>query len=273
MILLMAVGGRRGMPKILIWTLPRRAARMEAVTSVIVLVPSPSLGPAAWLPASRELSRGGHEVVVPSLAGFADGGPPYVPRLVRLVAEQARPGPDDDVILVTHSGAGVFAPHIVAALGAGRAATAVFADAGLPRQSGPAAVLDEGFLPFVRERARDGVVPPWPKWWPEEDLAPLFPDQAARQAVTGEAEALPLAFFEERLPDVPGGWPPCRAAYLTFSEPYRRQAEQAARAGWPVRELPGEHLHMLVSPGEVAASIVSLAGQAADAGASLRSLP
>ena len=38
---------------------------------------------------------------------------------------------------------------------------------------------------------------------------------------------------------------------------------EAARLGWPVRELPGGHLHMGVSPAEVAAAITALAAEAA----------
>jgi hypothetical protein len=74
-------------------------------------------------------------------------------------------------------------------------------------------VTDAGFLPYLRELASGGVVPPWPQWWPGEDLAPLFPDQATRQAVTSEAQPLPFAFFEELVPALPDGWPPCPAAW------------------------------------------------------------
>lgn len=245
---------------------------MALVAPLIVLVPSPNLGPASWQPVAAELSAAGHEVVAASLAGFAAGGPPYVPRLVRLVAGQAGAGPRDDVVLVPHSGAGVFVPHLVAAL-APDSATAVFADASLPRQAAPGTVVEPEFLPFLRGLARDGTVPPWPQWWPDEDLSSLFPDEATRQAVTGEAGALPLAYFEEALPALPGGWPPCHAAYLAFSEPYRREAAAAARAGWPVRELPGEHLHMLINPAEVAAAVASLAAEARTSPAPLNSLP
>ncbi len=245
---------------------------MGAVAPLIVLIHSPNLGPGSWRPVADELSRAGHQVVVPSLAGFAHGGPPYVPRLVRLAAEQVPADPSGEVILVTHSGAGVFVPHLVRAVAA-REATAVFADAALPRQSGADTVVEGEFLPFLRERASGGVVPPWPHWWPGEDLSPLFPDEATRQAVTSEAGALPLRFFEETLPALPEGWPLCRAAYLVFSQSYRRVAIEATRAGWPVRELPGEHLHMLVRPGEVAAAITSLAAEARAVHASLDSLP
>jgi hypothetical protein len=239
---------------------------------VIVLVHAPVLGPGSWAGVAHELSHAGNRVVAPSLAGFADGGAPFTPRLVSRVAGQVRCGDGDDVVLAVHSGAGVFVPHLVLALGGGDA-TAVFVDAALPRQADPGTVVDAGFLPYLRELAIGGVVPPWPQWWPGEDLAPLFPDEAARQAVTSQAQPLPFAFFEELVPVLPDGWPSCRAAYLAFSEPYRRQAGEAAQAGWPVRELPGEHLHMLVDPRAVAAAIMGLAGQARSAGSSLRSLP
>lgn len=244
---------------------------MAGMAPVIVLVHSPTLGPASWRPVAAELTRAGHNVAVPSLAGFADDGPPYVPRLVRLAAGQVQAGLGDDIVLVTHSGAGAFVPHLVRAFAAG-AATAVFADAALPRQAEPGTVVESEFLPFLRGLARDGPVPPWPRWWPGEDLSSLFPDEATRQAVSREAGSLPLAFFEEPLPVLPDGWPRCRAAYLDFSEPYRREARVATRAGWPVRELPGEHLHMLISPGEVATAITSLAAEAQAADASLLSL-
>lgn len=225
---------------------------------LIVLVHAPVLGPGSWGPVAAELSRAGGRVVVPSLAGFTHGGPPYTPRLVRLAAGQVDAGPRDDVVLVTHSGAGVFAPPLLEALAA-RSATAVFVDAALPSGSPGAAVVDPGFLPFLRDLARDGLVPPWPHWWPEEDLAPLFPDEATRRALTGEARPLPLAFYEETLPRLPEGWPPSRAGYLVFSEAYQEQAAEAAGLGWPVHELPGGHLHMVMSPAEVAAAITALA--------------
>jgi hypothetical protein len=238
---------------------------------LIALIHAPVLGPRSWLPVAGELSRAGNEVVVPALAGFTDGGAPYVPRLVRLAAGQVRAARGDDVVLVTHSGAGVFVPHIITAIGGD--AVAVFADAALPSRSSGATVVDAEFLPYLRELAVDGVVPPWPRWWPEEDLAPLFPDGAARAAVCEEARPLPLGFFAEELPDLPGGWPPCKAGYLSFSEPYRREAGVAARAGWPARDLPGGHLQMVTSPAAVAAAITELAQQARATGTSLDSLP
>lgn len=228
------------------------------MSRLIVLVHAPVIGPASWQPVAAKLASAGHAVVVPSLDGFSSGGPPYWHRLVALAARQVPAGPWDSAVLVTHSGAGAFAAHLSAALQVAEV-TAVFADAGLPGSSGGGPAVDSGFLPYLRELAGDGLVPPWHQWWPDEDLSPLFGDQATRRAVTSEESALPVAYFEEVIPPAPHGWPPRRAGYLLFSEQYRPQAQEAERLGWPVIHTPGEHLHMLVRPAEVAAAIVTLA--------------
>ncbi len=229
------------------------------MSHLIVLVPAPALGPASWRPVAERLAVAGRDVVVPSLRGFASGAPPYARRLTELAARQVPATPRDSVVLVTHSGAGAFAGQLAAAIGAGET-IAVFADAGLPGLDGAGPVVDAQFLPYLSRIARDGIVPPWPQWWPDEDLSPLFPDERTQREVTAEAEALPLAFYEETLPPVSAGWPPARAGYLLFSPGYRPAADRAAALGWPVTEVPGEHLHMLVSPAEVADAIAALAG-------------
>jgi hypothetical protein len=241
-----------------------------ADSQLVVLLHAPALGPSSWLPVARELAAAGETVIVPSLSGFADGSPPYAPRLVQQAAGQVRarpaagsgsPGGPDRVLLVAHSGAGVFTPHLLAAVGITDAVT-VLADAALPGPDGAAPVVDSAFLPYLRGLARDGIVPPWPQWWPGEDLSPLFPDEASQRAVSAEAPPLPLAFYAETLPPVPERWRSCRTGYLVFSESYRDPARAARDRGWPVRELPGEHLHMLLRPAEVAAAITALAAEA-----------
>jgi hypothetical protein len=230
------------------------------VTDLLVLVPAPVLGPASWQPVADELTAGGARVTVPSLADFTDGDPPYAPRLVQLCTGQiaaalaAGPGADR-VVLVVHSGAGPFAAQLAAAVPATPAGVAVvFADAGLPAIDGPTPVMDGGFLPYLRQLARDGMVPPWPQWFPEADPAELYPSETARAAVLSDARPVPLSFFGEQLPAAPA---PAQARYLLFSEGYGPEAEEAKKRGWPVAELPGSHLHMLVDPAAVAAALVS----------------
>jgi hypothetical protein len=272
------------------------------VTESFVLVHAPVLGPASWAPVATELARNGHRVTVPALTGFADEGPPYVDRLIDLARGQIGGLPASGVggqiggapasgvggqiggpqvgrvILVVHSGAGVFAPYLAEAAAAD---AVIFADASLPpsarhpsaedpsarhpsaedpsRPDGEDRVIDAKFLPFLRDIAAGGIVPPWPRWWPAEELALLYPDEVTRASVDAEAAPLPLAFFEEHLPPSPASWPTRQPGYLQFSEGYGDTAGQAGALGWPVRRLPGEHLHMLVDPVGVAAALTTLA--------------
>src|ERR1019366_1533267 len=119
------------------WYLLAERRTMGAVPPLIILMHAPVLGPASWRPIAGELSGAGLAAVVPSLAGFAAGGPPYARRLVATAAGQvlagaARPAADgpgahepaadesaandaaanDAAVLVTHSGAGVFAAQL-----------------------------------------------------------------------------------------------------------------------------------------------------------------
>jgi len=233
------------------------------VADLFVLVHAPVLGPASWAFVANELAGSGRRVAVPSLAGFTDAGPPFTPRLVRIALEQVPAGAADRVVLVVHSGAGAFAPHLADGI-TGRRVIVVFADAAIPPRSGSAEIVtatDSSFLPYLRELAVGGMVPPWPRWWPDDAMAELVPDAQARRLVLDEARSLPLAHFEEVLPPLPASWRACHPGYLRFSQAYAELAREAADRGWPVRDLPGEHLHMLVSPGEVAAAIVSLASE------------
>ncbi len=227
-----------------------------------MLVHAPVLGPGSWAPVAGELARLGHRVTVPSLTAFTDQGPPYAPRLVQLARTQLPDSAGDRVVLVAHSGAGVLAPHLAEMI-TGRDVTVVFADAALPPRSGEVPVTDSAFLPVLRDLATGGRVPPWPQWWPEQALAALFPDEVTRRSVLGEAHSLPLAFFEEHLPPAPASWQSCHAGYLRFSGGYQDQARDASSRGWPVRELAGQHLHMLIDPAGVATAITGLAASAA----------
>jgi hypothetical protein len=247
-------------------TLTRAAGSIWTVGDAFVLLHAPALGPATWAPVASVLAKRGHQVVMPALAGFASGGPPYAARLIRQAVAQLPMTSGDRMVLVPHSGAGVFAPYLATAV-PGAAVTVVFADAALPPVGpGPATVVDAAFLPFLRDLAVGGMVPPWPEWWPDEDLTPLFPDADTRRAVEAEAPALPLAFYTEPLPPVPDAWAGCRCGFLQFSAGYQEQAAAAHQRGWPVRELAGEHLHMLIDPDAVAAALVGLAAAACGAG-------
>ena len=223
----------------------------------LALLPSPLLGPAAWSPVAAALRERGVRVTE-----------------VRLPERITSPGdvltgfvaalPDKPVVLVPHSNAGLY----VAALAAEVPVQGMlFVDAGLPSltASSPTA---PGWL-----RARlgelvgpDGMLPPWTEWWPEADVAGLFPDPATRRAVEREQPRLPLAYFDAEVP-TPAGWEQLPAAYLAFGDAYADERAEAVRRGWPVSTLRGGHLHLLVDPAGVAAALTGLlAACAGDAG-------
>ena len=222
-----------------------------------VLVHSPSVGPSTWAPVAGALERRGHAAVVPDLTRITEGGPPYWPRIVAAVREAA-PG-DGPLVPVAHSNAGWFMPVIREGLG-DRVVACVFADAALPPERGLVKPGEENVLPFLRELAgEDGVLPRWTDWWSEEDVAPMFPAgrPKVRERVVAEQPRLPLAFYTDVVP-VPAGWDGVRCSFLWFGPPYDTLAEQARRRGWPVRHLPGRHLHQIVDPEAVAGALVTL---------------
>lgn len=163
---------------------------------------------------------------------------------------------DQDLVLVPHSNAGLYAPAIAAE----RAVSAmVFVDASLPPPlGGEAPVVPAEFFELLAARA-DGneVLPPWTEWWEDEEVAALFPDEQTRNTVEREQRALPLSYFRDSVP-VPTGWNRCRCAYLAFGSTYEAETTAARDMGWPVRVLPGEHLEMLVHPELVAEAIADL---------------
>src|SRR5260370_11500790 len=78
---------------------------------VFVLVHSPSVGPATWLPVAERLRGSGCAAVVPSLLAVGDGGAPFWARVVAArAAGLAGTGPRQPPVLVAPSHPGGFVP-------------------------------------------------------------------------------------------------------------------------------------------------------------------
>lgn len=229
--------------------------------TVFALVHSPSVGPETWRPVAERLRQAGHQALVPSLLDVGDGEPPYWRRVVAAVAAGLTElGRDQPVTLVVHSNAGVFAGVLATEL-AQPVTCCIFADATVPATSGSTPMAEEEFLPFLHELAgTDGRLPKWTNWWSDDDVAPMFPDERTRQAVTQEQPRLPLRYYLEHVP-APAGWDDRRCGYVVFSEAYAGEADRARAQGWPVRAVPGEHLHQIVDPEGVAKAITDLAAE------------
>ena len=225
------------------------------VGSSLVLVHSPLVGSDSWEPVAASLTRRGEKVTMADLTEALVGGPPYWPREVEAIAATTT-GP---AILVAHSRAG---PLLPAAARAARGVEAcIYVDARLPHPgsswfaTAPSVLADQ-----LRSMARDGCLPRWPDWWGQDQLARLLPDPEVRARFVAGCPRLPVALFEEVLPEVPG-WPDRPCGYLRLSEEYRGPCDEARSLGWPVIELAGHHLGLLTDPEAVACAVLELVGR------------
>jgi pimeloyl-ACP methyl ester carboxylesterase len=193
----------------------------STVEFAFVLVHSPLVGPATWQPAAGVLGARGWQTCTPDLTPALAGTPPYWTRQVEAITSAASSQPS---VLVGHSGAG---PLLAAAGSQLHDVVAyVFVDAGLPApgrnwMSTVPADLAAHLRSIV---GTDRMLPPWPTWWDEDVLAELITDSTARRQFAAECPKLPMAMFEEILPDAPC-WPDAPAAYLRLSDAYDQAAE------------------------------------------------
>lgn len=221
---------------------------------VLCLLPSPLLSAAYWRPVAEKLAESGWPVAGPVVWT----APPRTGDDVLRTLLAAVPD-DRATVLVAHSNAGLFVPAITAQRG--RVAGYVFTDAGLPEPAKAATtvpMIPPEFHGLLAGKADEsGMLPPWTQWWDEADVSSLFPDDETRAEIERDQHRLPLSYFAEAVP-VPPGWPAGPGAYLAFGDAYASERAVAEAMGWPVRFLPGEHLHMLVDPAGVAAAIAGL---------------
>jgi pimeloyl-ACP methyl ester carboxylesterase len=227
-----------------------------------VLVHSPLLGPRAWAPVADELERHGARAAVPSLLRAASSPSPRASEFVEIVRRAAGELPAE-ITLVGHSGAGLLLAAIAGAVGP-RVNRIVFVDAGLPARTGETPLGETRFLESLRARAVDGVLPPWSAWWDGDVLAELVPDARLRAELVAELPSLPLSYFEQAVTS-PEGWDRAACEYVLLSEAYTDVAAEARHRGWPVHEVRGEHLHIVVAPDKIADVLLGAAAATATA--------
>lgn len=182
--------------------------------------------------------------------------------LAAFTADAVRAAPE---VVLAHSNAGRYAAAV-----APTGAVVVYVDAALPPDAGdaggatlaPPALLEA----LAAMTGDDGLLPPWTRWWDEDDLAPVMPDPALLQRIRVDEPRVPLSYVRSRLP-APDGWRYRPSAYLAFGRTYGEEVDRSLALGWPVEVLQGAlHLHLLLEPDEVADRVVALAARAAAAG-------
>ena len=213
----------------------------------VVLVHSPLVGPLTWRPVAAELTRLGHQTVVPTATPFS-GHPTFADSV-------ARQCPTGAVTLVGHSGAGPHLP-VIASLLPGRVDALIYVDARLPDPGAPPlAHLSAETAAHLRSLVRHGMLPPWHEWFPPGSLSTMLPDPQMRAAFISELRPVPFAYYSEPVPAYEWQGP---SSYLLLSEGYRRHAQAAGRSGATVAELVDHHLAMLTAPAAVATALQRL---------------
>lgn len=219
---------------------------------LLVLLASALLGPTAWQPVAEALRAMGREVIVVPPEGA----------LVPATADEAsdlydRFVPTDRaLILVPHSNAGNFVPALI---GSRKVAAVVFVDSVIPVAFGVQNLAPPEFLAEIEQLAdEDGMLPIWTSWFPEDDVAPLFPNPSVRSGVESRQPTLSVRFLRSSLLIQPG-WDTVPAGYLAFGNTYADEQDRAGIYGWKVVRLDGRHLHMVVDPQRVAVEILALA--------------
>lgn len=215
-----------------------------------VLIHSPLGAPFTWEPVGEALTEMGARCSIPTLRLEPDDDGRYWPGHVAAI-ERAAHDFESSVVLAAHSGAGPLLAEAADRLG-DEVAGLAFIDATLPHpgMSRLKAFGDEDEAAAFRERAIDGVVPPFP----DDLLTKLIADEQARAAYIESQRPMPLAIYEEALPLTE--LPALRTGYLQFSPAYSRAAAEARSRGWRYRHIPGSHFLLLDRPREVAETLL-----------------
>jgi Alpha/beta hydrolase family len=233
------------------------------VSTTLLFVHSPVVGPSTWTYTAKVLQKNGFGCAVPDLTGVATMGAPYYPKYATAAATAVDESPDP-IVVVGHSAAGALLPAIAEAVG-GRARGAVFVDAMLPQ---PARSWFDTAPPGMEEQLRglavDGMLPPWHEWFPRRALEELVPDSARRGRLIAEVPRLPLAYFDEPAPDALLA-KSVACALIRLGAPFDPAADKAERLGWWVTRREWDHLRMVTAP-EAVADLIAQAISAMHAG-------
>ena len=205
----------------------------------LVLASSPVVGPLAVQPLVAALGAAGIDAVTPFAHTAID----------RYIEAGAASSPEGPFVLVGYSAGG---SRLYAVAERIRPTALIFMDARLPAD-GVAPDAEQPFRELLDSLPLDGgMLPPWPSWWPDGVIESLCPDVALRERFVEECPAVPRSMFSTPVPAPPVDLP---SAFLAFGEVYADQLAIAEQRGWPVAELPLNHLAPMVAPGDVAAAL------------------
>lgn len=225
-----------------------------ATRGTMLFVHSPLVGPSTWVRTAGTAERRGWLTVVPDATDTVSGPSPRSLAFVERFAHGAT-GAAPMLVIVGHSGAGVFLPAIEASVGA-PSSVMVFVDATLPPISG-AHRPGESMAALLDAHTEDGILAPWLDWWPVELVTSMLPDAELRAALRADMPRVPRSLYDEPV-RVPPDWSDRPCAYLRTSPAYDLDFEEAGRRGWPRAGLEGTHLSIVTEPDAVLDGIEAL---------------
>ncbi|WP_030468063.1 hypothetical protein [Lentzea aerocolonigenes] len=216
----------------------------------VVLMHSPFLGPSSMRPLADELASDGVAVLLVDLQMTVNEAPVHQ-RLIGAFADALDDaGVTGPLVLVGHSGAGPLLPSFADALELDVAGL-VFLDSDLPTPGRAwRDTVDPDLVRQVKASVRDGRLPRWDRWFPEDPLR-LVP-AGLREEMRDEAPEVPWEFLKEQRPVVE--WSGA-CGYVLLSSAYEEAAAQAEALGWPVERVESHHLAAATSPSTVAAAL------------------
>jgi len=226
-----------------------------------VLVHSPLVGPFTWALVSDVLERRQLKAIVPVLTTKPSKDTPYWKQHADAVAQaiQALP-PDEAVVLVAHSGAGMLLPAIQERADR-QVGGNIFVDAGIPRD-GKSRLdrFDHEAAEKFRRSSIGGLLPTWT----DADLVEVIPNDQTRARFVADLKPLPLPVYDEPIP-VFEGWPDAPCAFVAFISAdeyiYADSLRHAEQHRWPCAKMEGMHFHMLVDPVAVADALLRVTRQ------------
>lgn len=219
----------------------------------LLLVHSPLVGPSSVRRLAAAAIATGVTATAPDLTAAVSADEPHRRYVDAAVA--AADGLPPPVLVVGHSGAGVFLPAIGSGVGADRGL--IFLDAVVPTTAGAHRTPPEMHELLDRQTV-DGSLQPWLAWWPAEVVARLLPDPADRAELAADLPRVPRGFYDVDV-QVPAGWSDRRCGYVQLSAAYATDADEARTRGWPATELDSSHLGPHTEPGRVLAAVLDVA--------------
>ncbi len=224
------------------------------MTTRLLLVHSPLVGPSVWAPFADEAARRGASVYVPDLRRVAEADPPYWERFVA-TAVAAGESERQAISVVGHSGAGVYLPVIGERLRR-RLRALVFIDAPLPPRSGVHRTPDS-MRTLLDANTEDGLLRTWWDWWPADLMERAVPDEVVRDALRADMPRVPRALYDEEVP-VPAGWSEWACGYIQLSASYADAVTEARRRAWPLVEHEAHHLGLVTDPAIVVDAVETI---------------